>query len=183
MSRIEMQPGKTEIPMFGKSLIAALFIASMVIPLEGMSETRQAVASGNKAPVLALSPKLRAALVAEMAGIKEELAVLAPAIAMGDWDVATKRAERIRDSYIMKQKLSRADLEELERALPPDFAEMDARFHRHAEGLAHAAATQNHELSVFYLSRMLEGCGSCHARYATHVLKGFKQPEPAGHGH
>lgn len=126
-------------------------------------------------PVLALSPKLRAALVAEMAGVKEGVAELSASLAMGEWDAAARRAERIRDSYIMKQKLSRSELEELERALPADFAKMDDAFHRHAEGLAHAAKARNHELAVFYFSKMMEGCGACHARYATHALKGFKQ--------
>lgn len=132
-----------------------------------------------KASVLSLSPKLHAALVAEMAGVKEGVAELSGSLAMGEWDAAAQRAERIRDSYIMKQKLTRAELDELERALPADFAKMDDAFHWHAEGLAHAAKARNHELAVFYFSKMMEGCGNCHARYATHVFKGFKRVDRA----
>ncbi len=128
----------------------------------------------SEAPVLPLPPKHRAALMAEMAGVKEGVVELSGLIATGEWKAAAQRAERVRDSFIMKQKLSRAEIEELERALPADFIEIDSQFHRHADGLAHAAMAHNYELEVFYYSRMMEACGACHERYATHVFKGFK---------
>jgi hypothetical protein len=135
-------------------------------------------------PVLTLSPKLRAALVAEMAGLKEGTAELAAALATGDWARTSQRALKMRDSYILKQKLTRAELAELEHVLPRDFGEMDARFHQHAEALAHAAERRDTELSGFYFSRMLDGCMSCHARYAAHALPGFAAPAPApAHAH
>lgn len=135
-------------------------------------------------PELKLSPKLRGALVAEMAGLKTGTAELTGALATGDWSRARQRALAIRDSTILKQKLSRAELAELEHALPADFQERDARFHRHAEALAHAAENHDGELAGFYLGRMIEGCIGCHARYAGHALPGFKAGTPAaGHGH
>ena len=135
-------------------------------------------------PVLKLSPKLRSALVAEMAGMKTGVAELSVALASGDWAQASKRARVIRDSYILKQKLSRTELEELEHALPPEFAHLDARFHQHAEALAHAAERHDAELAGFYFGRMLDGCMNCHARYATHTLTGFAGAAPAAeHGH
>lgn len=132
---------------------------------------------------LALTPRLRAALQAEMAGLRTGIAELADTLASGEWDRTAAHAARIRDSYILKQKLSRAELDRLERSLPADFLAMDERFHRHAGNLAHAAREHDHELAVFYYSRMLEGCGGCHARYATHVFPGFRQAEPAPHAH
>jgi hypothetical protein len=135
-------------------------------------------------PDLKLSPKLRGALVAEMAGLKTGVAELTGLLATGDWPRAHQRALAIRDSYILKQKLSRTELAELEHALPPDFQELDARFHRHAEALARAAEDHDGELAGFYLGRMIEGCIGCHARYASHALPGFKAGAPAaGHGH
>ena len=129
-----------------------------------------AVAAGE--PVLKLSPKMRAALVAEMAGLKTGVAGLSGSLATGDWPHAHKQALRIRDSYILKQQLTRAELAELEHSLPADFQDMDARLHRHAEALAHAAEQKDGELAGFYYGRMIEGCISCHARYATHSLPG-----------
>jgi hypothetical protein len=134
-------------------------------------------------PALKLAPKLRAALLAEMAGLKAGVAELSVSLANGEWEKAAERATRIRDSYIMKQKLSRAELEQLERSLPADFIVMDERFHRHAEGLAQAAHRQDHELAVFYFAKMLEGCGSCHASYAAHTFPGYRRTESAPHAH
>ena len=135
-------------------------------------------------PELKLSPKLRGALVAEMAGLKTGTAELTGALATGDWPRASQRALAIRDSAILKQKLSRAELAEFEHALPADFQELDARFHRHAEALARAAEDHDGELAGFYLGRMIEGCIGCHARYASHALPGFKAgPPAAGHAH
>lgn len=161
--------------MTGK-MVLGMVVASL-LAAANVALAQDHAAPKAEAPVLPLSPKLRAALMAEMAGVKEGVADLSGFLAMGEWAAAAQRAERIRDSYIIKQKLSREELEELERALPADFVEKDSQFHRHADGLAHAALEHNYELEVFYFSRMLEGCGACHARYATHVFEGFK---PAG---
>lgn len=169
--------------MLRKSLLITLLAVSMMIPLEGISENLHTTAPENKAPVLALSAKLRAALMAEMVGVKEGVGELSGFIATGDWDAAALRAERIRDSYIMKQKLTPAELGELERVLPAEFVQLDEAFHRHAEGLVQAAKASNYELTVFYFSKMMEGCGNCHARYAPHVFKGFNRTDRDGMVH
>ncbi len=168
--------------MFKKSFVAVLLAASVAVPLTGSSAEPHADAAKDKAPVLALTPKLRGALVAEMAGLKGGIAELTVALSSGEWDKLARRAERIRDSYIMKQKLSAEEMTQLHRALPAEFLEFDERFHRHAELLAHAAQQHDGELAVFYLSRMTEGCVHCHARYATHVFKGFR-PAAETHTH
>ncbi len=136
-----------------------------------------------ESPSLALSPKLRGALIAEMAGLKDGIAEIVTALSIGDWGKAAARAERVRDAYIMKQKLSTEELHQLERALPAEFLELDERFHHHADAFAQAARRKDAELAAFYLSRMTEGCMNCHAKYATHSLKGFAaaSPRPAGH--
>src|SRR4030065_502157 len=86
-------------------------------------------------PALTLSPKLRAALLAEMAGLKTGIAELSVSLANGEWDKAAQRAALIRDSYIMKQKLSRAELEQLEHSLPADFVAIDQRSEEHTSAL------------------------------------------------
>jgi hypothetical protein len=151
-------------------MIAVLLVAADA----GFAQAPPAKATKANAPVLTLSPKLRGALIAEMAGVKQGVAEITGFLATGEWGATAQRAERLRDSYIMKQKLTRTELEELERALPANFVEMDEAFHRHSDGLARAAKARNYELAVFYFSKMMEGCGNCHAHYATHVFQGFK---------
>lgn len=161
--------------MTGKIVTVLGMAIAGVIATTSLAQTPHSAASKTAdAPVLPLSANHRAALIAEMLGLKTGVAELSGSIAMGQWTATAAQARRIRDSYIMKQKLTIAELEKLEHALPADFIEKDSQFHRHADGLAHAAMEHNYELEVFYFSKMMEGCGACHARYATHVFKGFK---------
>ncbi len=136
--------------------------------------TTAAVPQTPSRPQLALPPKTRGALVAEMVGIREGVSEIAASLGSGEWSIVAQRAERIRDSFILRQKLSAAELETLERSLPRDFVERDASFHDHADRLARAAKAKDYELAVFYFSRMLDGCADCHARYAADVLPGFR---------
>lgn len=136
--------------------------------------------------VVALPPNLRATVIAEMVGLKQGVADLAGSLSTGEWSSAAKTAGAIRDSYILRQALTASELHELESILPPTFAELDAQLHEHADALAGAAAQHNAELTVFYYSKLLDGCQSCHRRYATRTLPGFAVPElsnPAPHSH
>ncbi len=169
--------------MTGKPVIVLLLTAVLSSPFAVLAEERQRATTAAQAPVLTLTPTLRAALTAEMAGIRADMAEISASLASGEWKKTARGATRIRDSYIMKQKLSRAELEQLERSLPAEFMAMDERFHRQADGLAQAAHAQDHELAVFYYSKMLESCGSCHASYATHSFPGFRRARPAAHAH
>lgn len=123
---------------------------------------------------LALPPKLRGALVTEMSGVRQGVSEIAASLGSGDWEMVARRADRIRDSYLLKQALTNAELATLERNLPRDFLERDASFHARADGLARAARAKDYELAVFYFSRMLEGCYGCHTRYAADALSGFR---------
>lgn len=121
-----------------------------------------------------LPPKLRGPLTAEMIGVRDGVSVIAASLGSGEWEMAARRAERIRDSFILKQKLSAEELEAFERALPQDFLERDAKFHANADRLAVAARAKDYQLAVFYLSQMLNGCAECHVRYASDALPGFR---------
>lgn len=162
-----------------KIAIFAGIAAAAAVLSAGLAQERHAAGSG----ALALSPKLRAALIAEMAALKGGATELSVSLATGEWDKAARVAERMRDSYILKQQLSAEEREQLHRVLPAEFLALDERFHRHADALARAAADRDHELALFYFSRMMEGCVACHARYAAHTLKGFAPAASRPHAH
>lgn len=171
--------------MIGKIAAVLVMATAGVLAATSLAQTpdNSASKSADPAPVLPLSANHRAALIAEMLGVKAGVADLAGTIAMGQWAATAKQAQRIRDSYIMKQKLTATELEKLEHALPADFIEKDSQFHQHADGLAQAAMEHDYELEVFYFSKMMDGCGACHARYATHVFMGFKPKAHAEAAH
>lgn len=154
-------------------------VAAVLVTMAGTAIGASAASRDPDEPVLPLSKTQRKALRAEMREMMESVAEMGPALAMGEWDTAARRALLIRDSHMLKQKFTPEQMTEFGRALPKDFEARNASFHQHADLLAQAANQQNRELAVFHFSRMIEGCGDCHTRYATHVLEGFRPPTPA----
>ena len=130
-----------------------------------------------------LSPGVTKLLRQEMRAIQKGMQALIPAIASGRWLAVAEIGRDIRDSYIMKQRLSTPQRHELHRTLPPRFREMDTAFHRAAGLLAHAAEMGNGEVVNFYLQRLMEGCVGCHSRYATTRFPAFAEPRDESHHH
>lgn len=127
--------------------------------------------------VESLSAPLREALSAEMAALQGGLMAVIPAVVSGHWDEVARIGKQMRDSYIMKQSLTEAQLEELHQALPPSFLELDARFHYLAGMLSHAAEAKKPELVGFYLGTLTETCITCHAQHAQAKFPAFSTGE------
>ena len=134
--------------------------------------------------VEALSAPLREALGAEMVALQNGLMTVIPAFVAGRWDEVAGIGRQMHDSYIMKQSLSAAQVEELHQAMPASFLELDARFHDLAAMLQHAAEVRKPELVGFYLGRLAETCVTCHALHARGKFPAYAEPAaPDGHDH
>ena len=72
-----------------------------------------------------LSPRLRALLNQEMGLIQQGIMDMVPAIAAGEWGKVSALGQKIKESFILKQKLTDAQKDELHRVLPQQFIEMD----------------------------------------------------------
>jgi hypothetical protein len=129
------------------------------------------------AGLLQLSPGMQQLLSREMVALQEGMQALVPAIVSGQWKVIADVAKQMRDSYILAQELTPAQVEELHHSLPLSFRSMDQEFHHHAGMLAHAADNRNPELVAFYYYKMTDSCLSCHRAFATHR---FPPLEPGG---
>ena len=125
-----------------------------------------------------LSPQLRGLLQQEMREVAGGTQTLVIALASADWKTLADTSAKIRASYILEKKLTAAQKQELERALPAGFKKLDAEFHARADKLAHAAAARDHELAAFHFSRMVENCAACHSAYAKARFPGFVLATP-----
>ncbi len=132
---------------------------------------------------LQLSPDLLALLNQEMGLIQQGMMDMVPAIAAGDWDTASTLGRKIKASFILKQKLTGAQKDELHRVLPPQFIEMDMDFHKSAGMLAHAAEMKNADVVNFYFYKMNAACVSCHGKYATERFPGLTNGGEEEHHH
>ncbi len=134
--------------------------------------------------VEALSPELRSLLSQEMTALQKGAMSLVPALASGNWDEIEKISKKIKNSYILKQKLTKEQAKELHSKLPPAFIELDKSFHKDAGMLMHVAEKRNAELVNFYFSKMINACVNCHSKFATHRFPALKiENSDEEHGH
>lgn len=134
-------------------------------------------------PGFQLSPDLLALLNQEMGLIQQAMMDIVPAIATGQWDKVSSLGKKIKASFILKQKLTEAQKEELLRVLPQQFIEMDMDFHKSAEMLAHAAEMKNADVVNFYFYKMSAACVSCHGKYAAGRFPGLANGGDEEHHH
>lgn len=127
-------------------------------------------------PLLSDIPHLQTILREEMRALQQAMSKIVNALPTGDWPTVTNTAQAIHDSFILQQKLTEQDRERL-RHLPTEFVRIDQAFHQQAIKLREAAAAKDAELSVFYVSRMLDKCMQCHARFAAQRFPGLQSSE------
>jgi len=149
-----------------KGAIAALSI-TLFLPATGLAESKSHEAERQADNGIQLSAGLHHLLNQEMVAIENGMQDLIPAIAAGEWERVGSIAQNISNSFIMKQKLTQAQKEELHLNLPSRFIEMDQDFHASAAMLAHAAENKNAEVVNFYFYKLNNACVECHAKYAT----------------
>ena len=130
-----------------------------------------------------LSTDLLSLLNQEMGLIQQGVMDLVPAMAAGKWDKVSTIGQQIKASFILKQKLTEAQKEELHQVLPQQFVEMDMDFHKSAGMLAHAAEMNNADVVNFYFYKMNAACASCHSKYAAKRFPGFAKNSEEDHHH
>ena len=164
------------------SLVALLFAMPVAIT---HAENEHPHEPGISAPgVESLSPELRNLLLKEMRELQKGLMSIIPAYTSGNWREIEDIGLQMEHSYILKQNITKEQINEFHSSLPGQFIELDQRFHYFAGMLSHAAKIRKQELVGFYLSKLSETCVACHSKYATHRFKGFAEPmEASGHPH
>jgi hypothetical protein len=163
-------------------MLASVIFAGIVIgiPITGIKDSYAAEATVANRPIQ-LSPALLDLLKSEMREIAGGVQMIAVSLATADWKTVQETSTKIKASYIMEKRLTPAQAEELEKALPEHFKQLDAEFHHRAEKLAAAASAHDSELATFHYSRLVESCTQCHSAYATKRFPGFSAPASQGH--
>jgi len=122
----------------------------------------------SEASISPLLPKeLNDILVKEMNALSQGLSQLMPEVTSGNWQQIQNIGQKMHDSYILKQSLSKEQIKHLHKKLPKNFKALDHQLHHSAGMMAHAAKKKNIELVNFYLYKMIETCVACHSQYAT----------------
>ena len=134
-----------------------------------------------------LTPRLHELLVAEMRAIRKAVDEIVEGMISGDNVRVAKNGDRIFDGFILRQSLSDKDRKDLEKAVPPEFFELDHEFHVMAMKLALAAANRDVDLQQYFLGKMIAACAECHGKYVNDKFPLFQRRPGAapagGHGH
>lgn len=161
--------------------VGLVVIASAVYGFIGISRASEVEHheshTAKEDPGLHLSHDLKVILNQEMSKIEEGMMGMIPAISAGDWETIASIAQQIKDSFILKQKLTQGQIEELHHSLSAEFLEMDRDFHSSAGKLAHAAHKQDGELVSFYFYNLHSQCIKCHSKYASERFPNFQKIE------
>ena len=127
--------------------------------------------------VESLSPEVRSLLGKEMVAIQNGMMSVLGAYASGNFEEIATVAGQIKNSYILKQDMSRQQMHELHEKLPKSFIHLDQRFHEYAGLLEKAAISNNDELIGFYFSKLVDSCSGCHSQHAKHKFPAFKKQD------
>ena len=144
-----------------KSFIAAALVAGSLY-------------AGQTKGVGTLSGDLRGLLTMEMLQIEKGMHKIFSHMVRGEFRQVNKIALDIRDSFILKKRLSKSQKAELRTKLPNSFLELDQSFHETAGDLANAAEFGDKDTVVEYYQKMVGKCVQCHSKFATHRFKNFE---------
>ena len=129
-----------------------------------------------------LSPELRALLSQEMLALEEGMKSIVPAYISGDLEEISNIAKKMKNSFILNQKISSDQKHELMNKMPKAFLLLDKEFHEYAGMLEHVAKEGHIELVGFYYYKLNESCVACHGQFAGQRFPKF-QPESIDNGH
>lgn len=155
-------------------LIVIVFAAAAVVYADDHAEKG----------VESLSPEVRSLLSKEMVAIQDGMKSVVSAYASGNSEEIASIAKQIKNSYILKQDMTRQQMHELHQKLPLSFVQLDQQFHSYAGLLEEAATKNNDELIGFYYSKLIESCSNCHSQHAKHKFPAFaERDEKNTHSH
>ncbi len=166
-----------------KLIIDTVFIALLVYSTCGCEEASDAEsgrhheryhdAEKDVSGVQSLSPELRGLLSKEMLALQDGMTSIIPLYIAGQWGEIADIAGKMKNSYILKQNLTKTQMHELHTSLSDAFLKSDQQFHYLSGMLSNAAEMKKPELVGFYFSKLSESCVSCHSQFATHKFPAF----------
>ena len=122
-----------------------------------------------------LPDRVRGLLLQEMNAILGASQRILDALVRGQHGVVAEQAQAIHDSFILEQKMTKADRQALLEAVPDSFVARDRAFHELTGELAAAARAEEAARERELFADMVEACTACHARHAGDRFPGLQR--------
>lgn len=148
--------------------LRSLLVAAVILPAGGFAIEQVPESISPK-----LTPRLKGLLKKEMVSINDASQQIFSALVAGNDEQVAALAQRIHESFIMRQSMMPRDKEHLMAVAPKEFIRMDKAMHAIAAELAEAARAGDTPLQLENFSRMTAACTACHARYAIDRFPGL----------
>lgn len=145
-----------------KKTIIAICIASSLIAADTSDE------------VTKLSTGLKSLLSQEMIAVEISMKNIFSSMIAGNYENIEEEARGIKNSFILKKKLTQEQKHELHTTVSSEFITQDKAFHETAGKLASAAEFEDKEDVTMYFNQMTNSCVKCHSTFATHRFTNFK---------
>jgi hypothetical protein len=129
----------------------------------------------NEGSEIKLLRKTHRALTAEMNALQNGMTNLAIAIPAGRLGEIAETAKKMKEGYIMKEVLSKEQMEEFKSSLQKGYTEIDREFHEILGKLSDSAQKKDREHVNYYYYKLTENCVRCHAMYAGKRFPDFKK--------
>ena len=130
-----------------------LIMIMVLVGFSGPTTTNYVNAGEDREEGFQLSRKLRRILSAEMNAVQNGITNLSIAVPAGRWNEISETAGKMKETYILKRKLSKSEIDELNKSFPAGYRELDSAFTKSAAMLAKAAEEHNGEqVSLFFNS-------------------------------
>ncbi|ABA57577.1 hypothetical protein Noc_1069 [Nitrosococcus oceani ATCC 19707] len=156
--------------------VKIIFIAFSLIFVSSIGHADSSVES--------LSPELRALLGKEMRALEEGMQSIITAYVSGNLEKVSNIAEKMKNSFILKQEITNGQKHELVNKISRSFLRLDKKFHEYAGMLQHVAKEKHIELVGFYYYKLTEACVVCHSNFASHRFPKLKfDATKEGHNH
>ena len=131
-------------------LIISIFFIAILVPSFSCAEGKlNHEANESASGVESLSPELRALLTQEMQSLQNGMQSIIPAYVSGNWSEIEQIANKMENSYILKQSLTDEQEKELHASLSASFLKLDQQFHYLSGMLKHAAKNKKIRISRF----------------------------------
>jgi uncharacterized protein YgbK (DUF1537 family) len=130
----------------------------------------------------ALSAETRGLIIEEMRSIDEAMARIHSALVIGAHEVVAREAQRIHDSFVLDQRLTDSQRDEIH-SLPGAFIAADGAFHQLAARLTQAAHAHDVALQRFWYQEMTRACVSCHSEHAASRFPALRREFEGDHEH
>jgi hypothetical protein len=156
-------------------IVIALSVVIFINPSVIVSGENNQDGGNREEQKIHLPEKMSRVLSAEMNRLQNGMTILAIAIPAGIWSDIAETAGKMKEGYIMKNKLSKKEMDNFHASLPSGYLGIDNEFQEATALLINAAKKHDIRSVNVYFCKLNETCVDCHSRFGSKRFPGLRR--------